>query len=292
MKDISAAFRNRFPVPADADAVRRTSGFTLVELLVVLAIVALMVALLLPSLKEAREIAMTVKCLANIRQVGTASYSYSQDSAQYLLSSSFFFRHDLEKGQIVWPGQTYGKWLDVMYVNYMNSSIGALECPMQNTQDVGPGLIAGPTIVPTKLGFMVNRQVRRWFGTGGYADPADTGFFPRYAMKVHDFQKPSEKIWYADAGTRWSNPLAEALPSYGTHSRFTQGANDNNNTGLSRRHFDGSNILLFDGHGRTAKYDEVGVQTHPSDSGSIANGSWDKHKKYWSPIGKQYDHTP
>lgn len=55
------------------------SGFTLVELLVVVSIIALLVAILLPSLSKARQQAKRLSCLANIRGVSQASLTYSSD---------------------------------------------------------------------------------------------------------------------------------------------------------------------------------------------------------------------
>ena len=51
-------------------------GFTLIEVLVVVAIIALLVSILLPSLKEAREQALKVTCLANQSTLGKAVTSY------------------------------------------------------------------------------------------------------------------------------------------------------------------------------------------------------------------------
>src|SRR5436309_657919 len=57
---------------------RIRSGFTLVELLVVIGIIAVLVALLMPAITRARKQAYRVVCMSNIRHVGLALLAYAE----------------------------------------------------------------------------------------------------------------------------------------------------------------------------------------------------------------------
>jgi prepilin-type N-terminal cleavage/methylation domain-containing protein/prepilin-type processing-associated H-X9-DG protein len=77
---------------------RRDCGFTLIELLVVIAIIALLLAIVIPSLKTAKEYATGALCLNNQKQLSLAWYSYQSDNSNQIVGGSTYSRADRSWG--------------------------------------------------------------------------------------------------------------------------------------------------------------------------------------------------
>lgn len=89
---------------------KRRKGFTLIELLVVVAIIALLISILLPSLARAREITKRAVCASNLRGIGQAVKVYANDNYDYYPASPFSAADT--------NGDPTVQWMEQMGANY------------------------------------------------------------------------------------------------------------------------------------------------------------------------------
>jgi prepilin-type N-terminal cleavage/methylation domain-containing protein/prepilin-type processing-associated H-X9-DG protein len=146
----------------------RRAGFTLIELLVVVAIIALLLSILLPSLSQARSSAYASVCLTRLKNLGTAQHVYQNDEKGYIPGSPLTTGFGLAVNNPPHNGQ----WQPGMPVNTFDYSVpllrqmrvglprtsreacfelttkSAMNCPA-NGQVAAPWSSSGPATGPT-----------------------------------------------------------------------------------------------------------------------------------------------
>ncbi len=177
---------------------RFTRAFTLIELLVVIAIIAILSAILMPVLAQAREQGRRTVCSANLRQLAIANILYAQDWDGYYVPAAPEFLRDRRR----WFGtrNAQGRFTPEggALTPYLKDGGVIRRCPSFQTEvgfDIGTG------------GYVYNDVgvgSRVWFI--GYTDG-----LPAYDGSLSDVEilKPAETIMFADGALDIGTGLAE-----------------------------------------------------------------------------------
>jgi len=260
--------RTHGPAPA-ACATRCRPGaaaFTLVELLVVVAVVALLASLLLPALTASRAEARRVACLSNQRQIGLAILTYAQDYDDVFPIAHYF---DAER-------PAYVAWDTITPLGDPNHAepgliwrhvghVAVQQCPSY----FGPSMTTGDPYT----GYNYNTT---YIGRGQYERPyRDMSDAPARAAQI---RRPAETALVGDGGyaagankfMRATLDPAEDLASAGTQAY---------------RHRDVTNVLFVDGHAESTGQRFL----RPGLSASLqANVDW-PHNGFLSEDDRIYD---
>ena len=212
---------------------RAARGFTLIELLVVIAIIALLVSMLLPSLKRAKEMAYAAQCATQLHALGQGFHQYAGEFDSYLTGPQAFNPLDAP-----WPGKGSDWHFYVTYMGGPENYRGATTAEDSLVKPHAMRIFHCPTGPVTKAG-MGAWQV------DNISSYSQSNLFceswrplPRRAH-LDNFGNPAQAGWLAEMG---------AVPD----GSFW----DSTHQGLTRRHNDGGNILFVDGHVDDVGHDE------------------------------------
>jgi prepilin-type N-terminal cleavage/methylation domain-containing protein/prepilin-type processing-associated H-X9-DG protein len=230
-------------------------AFTLIELLVVIAIISLLVSILLPSLQKAKDLAKSMVCMMNQRNIGLGCMQYASD-----YNGVMYAAYTGPNG--ITPSSWPDKWQQAMgYLQYLPwTALFMGEQQDINTQDMWNCPVAkemsGKPVVSWTYLRVLNSTWMFWDPSGSSAGTAGW-------CKLDEIEQPTEQIFVIDGVFAVSTPSGPELGQMiGDMAHYNLIANweayySGNTDTAGFIHDDRANVLMSDWHVESLYVDNV-----------------------------------
>ena len=235
-------------------------GFTLVELLVVVGIIAVLIGILLPSLSKARESANRVKCASNLRQCGMAMIMYTNANRGFL---PFDARNDSPNERpedFVWWQTDRFNQIDqsslAPYLSLTKSNLGMLRCPSDDWARHHMTNAASPGYGIYPFSYVMNWLTTSWVTSRSTNAPVDLNFVT-VCQKLSEVRNCADKLLMYEEdrmtiddgnGELWNNGgIVNLLSSTHDRTNVTKSETPTSSTPIPNPNARG-NVLFCDGH--------------------------------------------
>ena len=234
-------FTSEFHVPHVLTSRVKIRIFTLIELLIVVAIITILAGLLLPALNKAKLSALASSCINNQKQIGLALQSYTGDCNGYFPHASY----DLagRTPNITWGYSLYeGGYIKDNKVLFCEAAAPKFTKPDTGVDRSRKGGSYNCVVKPKELANYqyINYGINYNYLASNHGNWYSTDIYEFVTQKMERIKNPAGKVMTADAMDERNGGTGRHLLAYW----YNPGVTNN----MHACHSNGSNILWCDGH--------------------------------------------